>query len=104
MVFIPSETTGKQRKLALPYHGPYRVVDVANNTVSVWPVDKTDKSPMLVNMERVTMCSDALPNISWLGPCSRCKHQKKVILRSPSKSTLNPNPSHNYNLRSGSVN
>ena len=24
MVFKASETTGKQRKLALPYHGPYR--------------------------------------------------------------------------------
>ena len=23
MVFMPSETTRKQRKLALPYHGPY---------------------------------------------------------------------------------
>ena len=104
MVFMPSETTGKQRKLALPYHGPYRVVDVADNTVSVRPVDKPDKLPMLVNMERVTKCSDALPNVSWLGPRSRRKHQKKVTLNSPPKSTLNPNPSHNYNLRSGSVN
>ena len=103
MVFMPSKTTGKQMKLALPYHGPYRVVDVTDN-VSVRPVDKPDESPMLVNMERVTKCSDALPNVSWLGPRSRRKHQKKVTLSSQPKSTLNPNPSHNYNLRSGSVN
>ena len=104
MVFMPSETTGKQRKLALPYHGAYRVIDVADNTVSVRPMDKPNESPMLVNMERVTKCSDALPNVSWLGPRSRRKDQKKITLNSPPKSTLNPNPSHNYSLRSGSRN
>ena len=104
MVFMQSETTGKQRNLSLPYHGPYRVIDVTDNNVSVRPVDKPDESPMLVNMERVTKCSDALPNILWLGPRSRRKRHKKVTLSSPPKSTLNPNPSHNYNLRSRSVN
>ena len=39
MVFMPSETTGKQRRLALPYHGSYRVVDITDNNVSVRPVD-----------------------------------------------------------------
>jgi len=78
------------RKLALPYHGPYRVIDVADNTVSVWPVNRPNESPMLVHMERVTKCSDALPNISWLGPRGRCKHQKKVTLSSPPKSTFKP--------------
>ena len=69
---MPSDTTGKQRKLALPYHGPYRVV-VTDNNVSIRPVDKPNESPILVNVDRVTKCSDALPDISWLGPRSQRK-------------------------------
>ena len=41
MVFMPSETTGKQ--LRHIYHGPYRVIDVTDNNVSVQPVDKPDE-------------------------------------------------------------
>ena len=40
------------------------------------------------NMERVNKCSDALPNISWLGPCTRHSCQKKVTLSSLPKSIL----------------
>ena len=70
MVFMPAEITGKKRKLALPYHGPYQMVDVSENNVSVCPVDKPDKSSHInfVSMDRVTKCSDALPDASWLGP------------------------------------
>ena len=28
VVFMPRETQGKQRKLALPHHGPYRVLEL----------------------------------------------------------------------------
>ena len=95
MVFMPSETTGKQ--LWHIYHWPNQVINVTDNNASVQPVDKPDESQMLVNMERVK-CSDALPNISWLGPRNRLKHQKKTTLRSSPKSTIYPNPSHNYEL------
>ena len=28
MVYMPSESKGKKQKLALPYHGPYRILEV----------------------------------------------------------------------------
>ena len=40
MVFMPHETQGKQRELALPYYGPYRVLELTPNIVTVRPVDQ----------------------------------------------------------------
>ena len=40
MVYMPQETTGKKRKLALPYHGPYRIVEVWPNCLLVHLVDR----------------------------------------------------------------
>jgi len=31
MVYMPYEATGKDRKLALLYHGPYHIIDITNN-------------------------------------------------------------------------
>ena len=39
MMFMLHETTGKKQKLALPYHGPYQVVDVFFNGLTVKPID-----------------------------------------------------------------
>ena len=39
MVFMPSETTGKDRKLARPYHGPFRVVSLTATSLGL-PVRK----------------------------------------------------------------
>ena len=35
MVFMPLESTAKDRKLVLPYHGPYRVLEVQMNCLRV---------------------------------------------------------------------
>ena len=67
MVFMPKEARSKNRKLALPYHGPYRVLEVRQNCLLVQPVDRPDDEPILVNMDRVVECSEELPNTSWLG-------------------------------------
>ena len=71
MIFMPHETTGKKRKLALPYHGPYRVMDVHLNGLNVKPVDRPGDNPIRVNVDRVTRCYLELPNVSWLGPNTR---------------------------------
>ena len=78
MVYRPHETTGKQRKLARPYFGPYRVMELHPNGVTVRPVDKPKDPTIRVNIDRVTLCPQELPNTSWLGPkrCSRRKSSK----------------------------
>ena len=35
MVFMPQETTNEKRKLALPYYGPYCVLEVQSNCLLV---------------------------------------------------------------------
>ncbi len=76
MVLMPHEQTGKICKLAHPYFGPYRVVEVYPNGVSVRPVDCPSKSAIRVNQDRVTLCSSELPDKSWLGTRNRCPRKR----------------------------
>ena len=78
MVYMPQEVKGKTRKLARPYHGPYRVLEVYPSGLSVRPVDRPNDTPMRVNLERVTLCPDELPDTTWLGPRRR-SHRKSTI-------------------------
>ena len=68
MVYMPQEVKGKTRKLACPYHGPYRVMEVYPSGLSVRPVDRPNDAPTRVNLERVTLCPAELPDTTWLGP------------------------------------
>ena len=70
MVFMAQETMGKARKLALPHHGPYHILEITPTGASVQPVDCPDEHPILVNLDRVTRCPDELPDVTWLGPRS----------------------------------
>ena len=76
MVFMPHEAQGKQRKLALPHHGPYRILDLTSTGATVRPVDQPDQKPILVNLDRVSKCPSDLPDVSWLGPRSRRRRGK----------------------------
>ena len=71
MVFMPHETQGKQRKLALPHHGPYRILELTSTGATLRPVDQPEQEPILVNLDSVSKCSSNLPDVSWLGPRSR---------------------------------
>ncbi len=71
MVYMPQEKTGKKRKLGLPYHGPYRVLEVHPNGLSVRPVDKPEENPILVNVDHVTSYPGELADESWLGNRTR---------------------------------
>ena len=74
MVYMPQETTGKQRKQARPHFGPYRVIEVHPNGVSVRPVDRPKETPIRVNMDHISLCHTELPDSSWLGNRRR-KHK-----------------------------
>ena len=96
MVYKPSEDKGKKRKLALPYHGPYRILEVRSNCVLVRPVDRPESEPILVSMDRVVRCHEELPDVSWLGPRDKRKRKKKARKKEPGTQ----NPEHKYPLRS----
>ena len=58
------EDQGKECKLALPYHGPYCILEVRQNTLLVCPVDCPDAPPILVSMmDRVTRCPSEVPGL-----------------------------------------
>ena len=78
MVYMPVEDTWKRRrKMALPYHGPYRILEVRPNTLLLRPVDRHDAEPILVNVDRAVRCSPELPDESWLGPRTKRKRTKR---------------------------
>ena len=97
MVFMPQEVQGKDRKLAPPHHGPYRILEVQPNCVRVRPVDKPADHPILVSMDRVTKCPKELPDTSWLGPARKRSYRRQKRARRP----LAPLPlqTHSYHLR-----
>ena len=77
MVFMPHEAQGKQRKLALPHHGPYRILDLSSTVATLKSVDRPDQDPIRVNLDCVSKCSSDLPDVSWLGPQARRRRRRK---------------------------
>ena len=67
MVYMPKETTGPQRKMACPHFGPYRVIEVHLNGVTVRQVDWPKNTPIRVNQDRISLCPLELPDSSSLG-------------------------------------
>ena len=61
----PAEQTGELRKLARPYHGPYRIVTMNTNTASIRRVDRPEDSPVLVALDRLRRCPDEVGDTFW---------------------------------------
>ena len=80
MVFMPAETTGKNRKLSLPYYGLYRILEAGTNTVLVRPVDKPAEQAIRINMERAVPCPKELPDQLWLGAKAERRRQRRSPL------------------------
>ncbi len=99
MVFMPQETQGKLRKLALPYHGPYRIIELTPNGATVRPVDKPTMEPILVNLDRVTLCYTELPGVSWLGPRATRSYRKTLPWQDYHHPCRPPLPQTRYNLQ-----
>ena len=51
MVFMPAETQGRDRKLARPYHGPYRVLNVTPTNVEVSLIDKPKEPSIFLSLD-----------------------------------------------------
>ena len=99
MVYMSHETTGKDRKLSLPYHGPYRIMDIRGNCASMKPVDKPNDEPILVNIDQIVPCPAEVPDLLWLGyghtDTPKCQHKY-----SPAATTQARPADHHYSTRS----
>ena len=76
MVFVPIETQGQDRRLARPYHGPHRVLNVTPTNVEVGLIDKPKDPSIFVSLNRVTPSYLELGDNSWTGH-RKCKVQSK---------------------------
>ena len=77
MVHMPHEATGKTAKLARPYFGPYRVLNLTTSNAEVRLIDKPDDPSIFVSLDRVRPCYSELPNRSWSGHTSKRKRKRK---------------------------
>ncbi len=66
-IHMPADQQGKFRKLARPYHGPYRVLAATPTNIRAVPVDHPEAVPIFVNLSRVRPCFKELPDVSWTG-------------------------------------
>jgi hypothetical protein len=62
MVFMPSEKKGTTWKLARPFYGPYRIVDLTPTNAEVHLIDKPEDSTIFVVLNRVRLCYPNLIN------------------------------------------
>ena len=70
---FPSDETGRMRKLAWLWHGPYRVVRVDELDVTVEKVYEPQGGPIQVHQTQVTPCPDKFPvGRFWYGDRALC--------------------------------
>ena len=74
-LFKPAEKTGKKRKFAKPFHGPYRIVEIGENTAKVRRVDQPEEEPILVAQERLRWCPVEITDECW--PPQKTKKGKR---------------------------
>ena len=77
MVYMPSETVGKNRKLAQPYHGPYRVVSATPTNTKVKLIQYLNEPTMSVALDRLRKCYLEQTHDCWLGHYKKDPEEKK---------------------------
>lgn len=72
----PSEKTGEARKLARPFHGPYRVTELSSTNAYIRRVDRPQDDPVFVSLQRLRRCPDEIPDEFW--PPDKSRKRKKA--------------------------
>ena len=75
---MPSETVGKNRKLARPYHGPYRVVHITPSNAEVRLIEHPTEPSIFVAIERLRKCYPEQTNDCWLGTKKRIPKKRNA--------------------------
>ena len=87
----PAERTGEGRKLARPFHGPYRVVEITSNDARVRRVDRPQDEPILVALDRLRRCPEEIPDEFWPKD-KKSKSKPKKMERSDDLNSLSRTP------------
>ena len=60
-VYVPSAKLGKAYKFALPYKGPYRVQDIADNVACLQLIEQPDSDLIRISISRLRHCPAEYP-------------------------------------------
>ena len=89
----PSSRTGELRKLAGPFHGPYRIISLDTNTAHVRRVDQPQDELILVAIDRLRRCPDELEEGCWPPKATgrgRRKMRREAVQRTAGDTTPTP--------------
>ena len=73
--------TGKDRKLAHPYHGPYYVVSLTATNAEVKLIKNTKESSIFVALDRLRKCYPEQSNATWTGRKRKCTKRSSKSVR-----------------------
>lgn len=90
LLFQLAEKTGEARKLARPYHGPYRIIELDTNAAHVHRVDRSQDDTILVALGRLRRCAEEIPDEGWPPLKERRQRPAKQTLRYPPSNPWRP--------------
>ena len=64
-LYKPAEKSGEGRKLARPYHGSYRIIELNANNAQIRKVNQPDGDLLLVATDRLRRCPDEVEDLFW---------------------------------------
>ena len=72
MVLMPTEVKGEKRKLARPFHGPFRVLIITPTSAKVRVVDDPKAASIIfVALDRVRLYYPEQADVTWTGRSKR---------------------------------
>ena len=77
MVYMPGDVTGKNWKLARPYHGPFRILSLTPTNAEVQLIEKPGDPSSFVALSRLRRCYPEMTDASWTGRKKRSKNKTK---------------------------
>ena len=86
MVYMPQEVSGKDRKLARPFHGPFRIINLTPTNAEVQLVEKPEESPLFIAIDRLRKCYMEMSDESWTGRQRRGRRSKRRRPPTPTQS------------------
>ena len=89
MVLMPSDTTGKNRKLARPYHGPYRIVNLTATNAEVTLIEYPKDPPIFVAIDRLRRCYLEQSDAAWTGRKRKAVKQRRKVINCQNPGTAN---------------
>ena len=90
MVYMPAQVKGKDRKLARPYYGPYRVLSLTPTNVEVRLIDDPTDEPIFVALERVRLCYPEQGGMTWTGRRKKRRRSKRPKTQEAEPSSVTP--------------